>query len=152
MGKIREKLAEDIKIALKEQNAVKISTLRMIKAELMKIEVDQKDMDEAGFLQLVRSMKKQREESISEFKKANREDLIEIERKEMEILDLYLPAQLSSNELERLVDEAIAETGAKNVKSLGLVMKAVMAKAGGRADGKMVNAMAKEKLEKLAGN
>ena len=150
MGKIRENLSEDIKKALREQNAVKISTLRMIKAEVMKIEVDQKDFDEAGFLQLIRTMKKQREESISEFKKGNREDLVEKEKQEIEILNIYLPTQLSSSELEPIVDEAIAETGAKNIKAIGLVMKAVMAKTGGRADGKQVNALVKEKLEKLS--
>ncbi len=153
MGKIREKIAEDLKNAIREQkDPVKIGTLRMIKAEVMKAEVDQnqKEMDEAGFLQLVRTMKKQREESIVEFKKGNREDLIEKEKQEIEILNLYLPSQLSASELESMVDEAIKETGAQNVKSLGMIMKAVMAKAGGRADGKQVNALAKEKLEKLS--
>lgn len=150
MSAVRDRISNDLKVAIKEKDEMKISTLRMIKTEIVKTETSEQshDLDEAGFVQLLKSMKKQREESIEEYTKCERLDLADKERKEITIIDTYLPSQLSEEELTKLVTEAIAETGAKSMKEIGQVMKAAMAKAAGRADGKRVNALAKAQLSR----
>jgi uncharacterized protein YqeY len=150
MGKVKDRITEELKNAMKAREEAKVSTLRMIKTEILKLEANEggKEVDDAAFLQLLKSMKKQREDSIEEFKKAGRNDLLTKEQKELEILNTYLPSQLSDAEIEALVDAAIAEVGARDVKAMGQVMKAVMAKIEGRADGKRVNPIVKAKLSK----
>lgn len=150
MGKVKDRITEELKTAMKAKDEARISTLRMIKTEILKLEANEggKEVEEAGFLQLVKTMKKQREESIEEFKKAGRNDLLAKEQSELAVLNTYLPSQLSDAEIETLVDAAIAETGAHDAKAMGMVMKAVMAKVEGRADGKRVNPIVKAKLSK----
>lgn len=148
MGKIRDLISEDLKAAMKARDEVKTSALRMLKAEILKEEVGGRELDENGFLRVVKTMKNQREESISEFAKGGRQDLVEKEKKELAVIALYLPSQLSAEELEALVDAAIAEAGATDAKAMGQVMKIAVAKAAGRADGKAISALVKARLSK----
>ena len=119
----------------------------MLKAEIIKKEAEGKgEVDENTLIVLLKTMKKQREEVIPQYEEAGRAELAEKERAELAIIESYLPSELSEEELNKMVTEAIAEAGATDAKAMGNVMKIVMAKAGGRADGKRVSAMVKAAL------
>lgn len=144
---LKTKLQNDTKEAMKAQDSLKVGTLRMLTSEVKKREIDKRSaLEEAEIHKVIQSMLKQRADSIDAFQKANRADLVEKEQKEVEILKVYLPQQLSKGEVEALVVAAIAETGASKPGDIGQVMKAVLAKAAGRADGKLVNEIARAKL------
>ncbi len=144
---LKTKLQNDTKEAMKAQDSLKVGTLRMLTSEVKKREIDKRTvLEEAEIHKVIQTMLKQRADSIDAFQKANRTDLVEKEQKEVEILKVYLPQQLSKGEVEALVAAAIAETGASKPGDIGQVMKAVLAKAAGRADGKLVNEIARAKL------
>lgn len=144
---LKTKLQNDTKEAMKAQDSLKVGTLRMLTSEVKKREIDKRTvLEEAEIHKVIQTMLKQRADSIDAFQKANRTDLVEKEQKEVEILKVYLPQQLSKGEVEALVVAAIAETGASKPGDIGQVMKAVLAKAAGRADGKLVNEIARTKL------
>jgi uncharacterized protein len=144
---LKTKLQNDTKDAMKAQDSLKVGTLRMLTSEVKKREIDKRTvLEEAEIHKVIQTMLKQRADSIDAFQKANRTDLVEKEQKEVEILKVYLPQQLSKGEVEALVVAAIAETGASKPGDIGQVMKAVLAKAAGRADGKLVNEIARAKL------
>lgn len=136
-----ESLENDLKAALKQSDATKLSVLRMLLAAIKTFEIDKnvKRADEADILQMIRKQMKQRKESIAQFEKGNRKDLADKELKELKILEAYMPKQLSEQELETLVKEVMAETGATSKSDMGKVMKAVTEKAKGRSDGKIVS-------------
>ena len=120
----------------------------MLIAEIKKREIDKRSpLDEGEIHKTISSSIKQRMDSIEAFMKGGREDLADKERMEIDFLKVYLPTQLSEAETEALVTAAIEETGAKVPQDMGKVMKAVLAKAGGRADGKMVNELVRKKLQ-----
>jgi uncharacterized protein len=144
---LKTQLQSDLKDAMRAQNALKLGTLRMLIAEIKKREIDKRSpLDESDIHKVIQSLLKQRGDSIEAFKSAGRMELADKEEQEAAILKAYLPSQLSSAEVEALVVAAIAETGATKPSDMGAVMKAVLAKAAGRADGKIVNELVRAKL------
>ena len=145
---IAEKVEKDLVAALKAQDAFRLSVLRMMKAALMNKKVELgKPVDDAEALAVLRTLAKQRRESVEAFRKGGREDLATKEEGEIKVVEAYLPAAASDEEIDAAVTAAIAETGASTPKDLGKAMKAAMAKlAGKNADGKRVNEKVRAKL------
>ena len=138
---LSEKIGADITTAMKAKDAQRLSALRMLKAAVMNKGVEKKgDLDDNEVLQVVASLVKQRRDSVDQFQKAGRTDLVEKESGEIAILQEYLPPAISQAAIDAAVADAIAETGATSARDMGKVMKAVMPKLAGRnADGKAVN-------------
>jgi len=138
---LNDQVSADIAAAMKARDASRLSALRMLKAAVMNKSVEKgRDLDDAEVLQVVASLVKQRRDSIEQFTSAGRTDLVEKETAELTVLQAYLPAAATPEEINAAVAEAIAETGASSPKDMGKVMKAVMPKlAGKNADGKAVN-------------
>ena len=141
---LKEKLAEDLKNAMKEKNVVRKNVVQMVRAGVLQIEKDNKiTLDDDGVLEVIAKQLKQRRDSLPDYEKSGREDLIAELKAEMDVLMEYLPAQLTREELEKIVAEAVKETGASSMKDMGKVMAAVMPKTKGRADGKVIKDIAK---------
>jgi len=149
---LRERIEKDFTDALKARDERKLSALRLFKTDLKKREVSgqKKEMTDAEAMEVLSSLVKQRRESIRLFQEGHRQDLVEKEEAELNILLTYLPKPLSSSELEGLIDQSVAETQATGPKDQGKVMKAIMGKVTGRADGKAVSEIVKQKLSKMA--
>jgi len=145
---LNDKIGGDITAAMKAKDAPRLSALRMLKAAVMNKGVEKgRDLDDAEVLQVVASLVKQRRDSIDQFGRAGRTDLVEKETAEIAVLDTYLPPAASAEEIDAAVVAAIAETGAASVKDMGKVMKAVMPRlAGKHADGRTVNEAVRRKL------
>jgi uncharacterized protein YqeY len=145
---LNDKIADEIKSAMKAKDAPRLSALRMLKAAVMNKGVEKgRDLDDAEVLQVVASLVKQRRDSIEQFQSAGRTDLVDKEAGEVKILEEYLPPAASADEIDAAVTAAIAETGAASPKEMGKVMKAVMPKlAGKNADGRAVNEAVRRKL------
>jgi len=145
---LNDKIGGDITAAMKAKDAPRLSALRMLKAAVMNKGVEKgRDLDDAEVLQVVASLVKQRRDSIDQFSRAGRTDLVEKETAEIAVLDTYLPPAASAEEIDAAVAAAIAETGAASVKDMGKVMKAVMPRlAGKHADGRTVNEAVRRKL------
>jgi uncharacterized protein len=143
-----DEVSRAIADAMREKNAARLSALRMLKAALMNREVEKaRALDDAEARQVVSSLVKQRKDSIEQFAKGGRQDLVDKETAEIAILESYLPPAADPAAVDRAVADAIAETGASSVKDLGRVMKAAMARlAGQNVDGKSVNELARKKL------
>ena len=148
---LKTTIQNDMKAAMKAHEPVKVGALRMLISEIKKKEIDKRaPLDETEIQKTISSMLKQRADSIEAFTKGNRPDLAEKEKEEASLLKAYLPQQLSQQEVEKIVADAIQETGANAPADIGKVMKAVLAKTGGRADGKVVNEIARKKLSPSA--
>ena len=134
--------------AMRRQDAARLSALRMLKAALMNREVEKsRTLDAAESLQVVTSLVKQRRDSIEQFQKGGRQDLVDKETAEIAVLEHYLPPPIDPAALERAVAEAIAETGAASPKDMGRVMTAAMARLSGQTvDGRVVNELVRKKL------
>jgi hypothetical protein len=145
---LSDKVNADITAAMKAKDAARLSALRMVKAAIMNKGVEKgRDLDDAEVLQVLASLVKQRRDSIDQFSKAGRTDLVDKETAEIAVLEEYLPPAASPGEIDAAVAAAIAETGAASPKDMGKVMKAVMPKlAGKNADGKAVNEAVRRKL------
>ncbi len=144
---LKEKIESDLKEAMKAKETVKVSCLRLVKASIKNKEIDVRGiLDDNQVIVILSTFAKQRKESIEQFKKGGRDDLVRQEESELAVIEGYLPKQLSEKELEEFVVRAIAATGAKDPKEVGKVMKAVMPKIAGRADGKRINAIVLKKL------
>ena len=145
---LRDKVNADIAAAMKAKNAARLSALRMMKAAITNRGVEKgHDLDDAEVLQVMASLVKQRRDSIEQFARAGRTDLVDKETAEIAVLEEYLPPAASAEEIDAAVAAAIAETGAASAKDMGKVMKAVMPKlAGKHADGKTVNEAVRRKL------
>jgi uncharacterized protein YqeY len=145
---LSDKVNADITAAMKAKDAPRLSALRMMKAAIMNKSVEKgRDLEDAEVLQVFASLVKQRRDSIDQFSKAGRTDLVDKETAEIAVLEEYLPPAASAAEIDAAVAEAIAETGAASPKDMGKVMKAVMPKlAGKNADGKAVNEAVRRKL------
>jgi uncharacterized protein YqeY len=144
---IKNQIDETLKEAIRNQNEVAKNALRGLLTAIKNKEKDLKRApNDAEILQIISSQIKQRKESIEQFKSGGREDLAEKEAHEIAVLEKFLPKQLSQEELEAIIAECIQETGATTVKDMGKVMKAVMPKVAGRADGKLVNELVRAKL------
>lgn len=145
---LKEQLNVDLKEALRAKDQVRLNVLRQIKTLIAtkETEAGRVVLNDEAVLGIVQTLSKQRRESIEQFTQGGRDDLVKNEQAELKILETYLPKQLDDSALAALVDEVISAEGASSVKDLGKVMKAVLAKTAGQADGKRVSALVKEKL------
>ena len=147
---IKDLLTEDMKQAMKDKESgkLRLSVIRMARANIKNIEIDEKrELNDDEVLAVLVKEVKMRQDSLEEFAKAGREELVEQAKQEIAILRKYLPEQLSDEDLRALVEEAVAETGAAGPKDMGKVMAALMPKTRGRADGKRINTMVRELLK-----
>jgi len=144
---LRDKIDTDTKDALKAGAKDKVSTLRMLNAALKNKQIDKRrPLTEEEVIETVRSLIKQRKDSIEQFAKGGRQDLVDKETAEVAVLETYLPQQLAREELEAIVRDAITQTGAQGARDMGKVMKALIPMVGGRADGKLVSELVKNAL------
>ncbi len=142
-----EKLQDEMKKALKSGEKERLSVIRMLISEIKKVQIDKKkELTDEEIIQILQRYAKQRKEAIQQYKKANREDLVEKEERELKIVQEFLPEPLSKEEIEKIVEEVIKETGASSMKDMGKVMKTVMEKVKGRAEGSIVSQIVKSKL------
>ena len=145
---LKEQLGEDLKSAMKEKDTIKKNVVQLIRAGVKQIEVDKRvTLDDEGVMEVIAKQLKQRRDSLPEYEKSGRDDLITQLKREMEILMGYLPKQLTHEELEEIVKEAVLATGAKTIKDIGKVMSYVMPKTKGVADGKEINAIVRSMLD-----
>ncbi|WDC83903.1 GatB/YqeY domain-containing protein [Caloramator sp. mosi_1] len=145
---LKERIQEDWKAAMKNKDRFRANVLNMAKAAILQAEkVDGSKLDDEQVIEVLNKEVKQRRDSIEEFEKGNRQDLIEQTSKEIEILLEYLPQQLTEEEISEIVKEAVNEVQANSVKDMGKVMAIVMPKVKGRADGKLVNQIVKQYLQ-----
>jgi uncharacterized protein len=141
------RINDDIKTAMKASDKERLSALRLIKSSLMKKEMDVgATLDAAQEVAVLQAMVKQRKESIDQFRSAGRDELIATEQSEIDVIVTYLPAALSADEVEKLIRESITETGATGLAQQGAVMKVLMPKLAGRADGKVVSDLVRKLL------
>jgi uncharacterized protein YqeY len=146
---LQQRLDGDLKAAMKSSDSLKTSVLRMVKAAIKNKQVEKREeLSDEAIISVISTLTKQRRESIDLFSKGGREDLAEKERQELVMLQLYLPGQLSPEDLDRIIMEAINESSAEGVKDIGKVMRLIMPRVQGAADGKVVNQRVKELLEK----
>lgn len=148
---LKEQIGEDIKTAMKAKDKVRLQTVRGIKKAILEKEVElrpkgQESLTEEQEIELLSQQAKQRRDSIEQFKNAGREDLADKESQELAIIETYLPEQVSDSELESIIDEIIAASGAASLKDLGKVMGPAMKQLKGKADGKKIQALVKSKL------
>jgi uncharacterized protein YqeY len=145
---LSDRLTEDLKLAMKSRDQLRMDVIRMIKAAVLNKEVELKrDLDDAEMSRVMTTLVKQRRESVEQFEKAQRLELAAKERKEIEIIESYLPKPMTHQELEALVASIISETGSSSMKDMGQIMKAVMARVAGQPiDGKHVSELVKSKL------
>jgi hypothetical protein len=144
---VKEKLMEDLKTAMREKDSIRKNVIQLIKAGVLQVEKDNKvTLDDEGVTDVIAKQLKQRRDSLPDYEKSGREDLIAQLKREMELLMEYLPAQLSHEELVEIVTKAVKETGAQTIKDMGKIMSAVMPQTKGRADGKEINKIARELL------
>ena len=148
---LEERMDADLKEALKAKDAIRVSTLRMVKAAMKNLAIDKRveKMEDKDALGIISKQIKQHHDSIEQFIKGNRQDLVDKEKAELAILESYLPEQLSAEELKVIVKSAIEKVGAKGRADMGKVMKAAIEDAKGAADGKMLSQMVSEELAKL---
>ena len=144
---LKEILAEDLKSAMKDKDIVRKNTVQMVRAAVLQVEKDKKiTLDDEGVLEVVAKQLKQRKDSLPDYEKSGRDDLIAELKAEIDVLMKYLPEQLTKEELEVIVKDAIASTGASSIKDMGKIMSCVMPQTKGRADGKMINEIARAML------
>ena len=144
---LKERITEDMKAAMRASEKERLSTIRLVQAAIKQREVDERiTLDDAQVLTVLEKMVKQRKESIAQFEQGNRKDLADKERREIELLQAYLPEQLPAAELDALIRDAIAATGAASIKDMGKVMGVVKSKAAGRADMAAVGARVRAAL------
>ena len=145
---IKERLAADLKAAMKEKDIIKKDTVQMVRAAVLQKEKDGKlVLDDDGVVEVIAKEVKSRKDVLPDYEKSGRDDLIAKINQEIAILLDYLPEQLSEEELRSIVKDAITETGASSMADMGKIMAAVMPKIKGRADGKAVNALVRELLK-----
>ena len=149
MGYI-ERIQGDLTAAMKEKDELRLSVLRMVKSALKHKEIEKmRPLDDLESLQILQTMVKQRKESIDQFTKGGRKDLAEKEAKEITIIETYLPAAPSDQDLHQAIEEAIAESGADSLKQMGVVIKAARARLEGKSvDGKVLSDKVRERLTK----
>ena len=145
---LSEQIIADLTAAMKAKDAVRTSTLRMLKAAIVNRQIEKGgELDEEELMKLLRSQAKQRRDSVEQFEKGGRQDLADKELAEIAVIEAYLPQAASQEQIDKAVAAAIAETGATSMKEMGAVMKAVMPRlAGKNADGRAVSETVKKKL------
>ncbi len=144
---LKEKLNEDLKQAMRDKEVVKRDSIRAINTMIKQVEVDERRvLDDAEVIKLIQRGIKQREEAITQYRAASRDDLVQKEQEQVDVFMLYLPKQLSNEELENGMKEIISEVGATSLKDMGKVMGVASKKFAGVADGKRINEMVKKLL------
>ena len=144
---LEERLVEEMKQAMKSNEKLRLSTIRMIRTSVKNKEIEvRKKLEDEEILRVIQGMVRKSEESVEQFRAGGRMDLVEKETQEMEILKSFLPQSLSQEEILKVIDETIQESQASSLKDLGKVMKSVMSKLAGKADGKLINQLVKERL------
>ncbi len=149
MASFRETLEKEMVAAAKTRDKERLSALRMVMSALKNREIDlRRGLNEAEVLQLLSGLVKQRRDSIEQFEKGGRKDLVDKETHELQVIQAFMPAQMTDEEIARHVEEAIAEVGAATVKDMGKVMRVLMPKVAGRVDGKSLNEKVKTRLSR----
>ena len=144
---LKEKLLQDLKEAMKEKNELKKNVVQMIRAAVLQVEKDKQiELDDNQILEIIAKESKKRKDSLPDYEKSGREDLIEKVKQEIEIISEYLPKQLTKEEITKIVAEIIKQTGATSIKEMGAVMKEAKAQIGASADGKSINEVVRELL------
>lgn len=144
---LKEKLLNDLKDAMKEKNELKKNTVQMVRAAILQVEKDkQVELDDNQIIDIIAKESKKRNDSLADYEKGGREDLVDQIKKEIEYLKVYLPKQLSVEEVENIVKEIITEIGAKDIKDMGKVMKVAKERIGASSNGKTINEAAKKFL------
>jgi uncharacterized protein len=144
---LEERLVEEMNQALKSSDKLRLSAIRMIRSALKNKEIElRKKLEDEEVVKVIQAMVRKGEESVEQFQAGGRMDLVDKEKKEIEILKSFLPQPLSQEEILKIIDQSIQETQASSAKDIGKVMKSVMPKMGGKADGKLVNQLVKERL------
>lgn len=144
---LKEKLQEDLKSSMKNKDTIRKSVVTLIRAAIKQHEVDNRvELADDAIIDIISKQLKQRKDSLAEFEKANRDDLVEETKSEIQVLEGYLPQQLSEDELEKIVIETIAEVGATSMKDMGKIMATIKPKTAGRADGRKINELVKKNL------
>ncbi len=145
---IREKITADIKSAMIAKDSLKLGALRMLQAAIKNREIDMRpnQITQEEVMGVLKKLVKQRKESIDQFQQAGRQDLVDKESAELKVLEVYLPSQMSRDQIESLVVEVISGVGAKSIKDMGTVMKEVITRSAGAADNKIVSEVIKSKL------
>ncbi|MDD5291753.1 MAG: GatB/YqeY domain-containing protein [Candidatus Omnitrophica bacterium] len=147
---LEDKIFEDFKDAMKKKDALRVSTLSFLRSQLKNVAIDKKKdkLEDSDVITVIKKQIKQRLDSIDNFKAGNRLDLADKEQGELNILKAYLPEELSKEELEKIINEAISSVSAAGMKDMGKVMKEVSSKTAGRADNKLVSDLVRAKLAK----
>ena len=146
---LKEKLLEDLKSAMKEKNTNKKNAVQMIRTAILQIEKDKGiEVSDEQIIDIIAKEVKKRKDSLVDFEKANRQDLIDQINEEICVLEAYLPKQLTDEELEEIVSKIVTEVGAESIKDMGKVMKEAKSEIGAKADGKRINEMVKKILDK----
>lgn len=150
MPTIKSKLEDDLKQAMRERDVLRRDVIRYIRSEIRNQEIRlQRDLEDADAVQVLSRQAQQRRDSIEAFEKANRQDLVDKERAELDVIAEYLPQQMSEAEIDELASATIAEVGASGPRDMGKVMSAIMPQVRGRAEGKTVSALVSAKLRSL---
>ncbi|MBU5294012.1 GatB/YqeY domain-containing protein [Anaerosalibacter bizertensis] len=145
---LKKSLMEDLKTSMKNKDTLRKNTITMVRAGIKQKEVDERrELDDEDIMDIIAKQLKEKRNAIKEFDRGGRQDLVEQTEKEMEILLKYLPEQLTEEEVEEIVKAVIEEVDAKSMKDMGIIMKNVMPKIKGRADGSVVNKVAKKYLK-----
>jgi len=149
---LEEKIFNDYKEAMKNRDTLKSSVLSFLRAAMINVAMEKKkkSLDDIIVIEVIKKQVKQRQDSIEQFQKGNRQDLADKETKELEILKSYLPPELTVEEIKKIIEEAVALTAAQDMKDMDRLMKEVTAKIAGRADSKLVSDLVREKLSKVA--
>lgn len=144
---LKEKLLNDMKESMKNKDTIRKNVIQMIRAAILQIEKDnQKEVNDEEIIQIIAKEAKKRKDSLADYEKSGREDLISEIKEEIKIIEEYLPAQLSVEEIEKIVSEIITNLGATSMKDMGPVMKEAKAKIGASSDGKTINEVVKKLL------
>ena len=144
---LKDKLMDDLKSAMKDKDTIRKNAVQMVRASVLQVEKDNKiTLDDDGVVEVVAKEVKKRKDVLPEYEKSGRQDLIDELNREIEVLMAYLPQQMSEEEIEALVIDAIAQVEAKSMKDIGKVMAVIMPKTKGRADGKVINQFVRKHL------
>ncbi|NLL04457.1 MAG: GatB/YqeY domain-containing protein [Clostridiaceae bacterium] len=144
---LKERLLDDMKAAMRDKDTIRKNTIQMARSAVLQVEKDNKiTLDDDGIIEVIAKEVKKRRDSLPDYEKAGRQDLVDNLKIEIDVLLQYLPQQLTEVELEVIVKDAIQETGASSAKDIGMIMQSVLPKVKGRADGKMINQIAKKYL------
>lgn len=144
---LKERLLEDLKDCMKEKNTIRKNVIQMVRASILQVEKDKQiEVDDSQILEIIAKESKKRKDSLADYERSGREDLIAQIKEEINILAEYLPKPIEKEELEKIIMSVIEETGAVTIKDMGKVMKEVKQRVGTRADGKTINDIVKAKL------